>query len=211
MTFQMGFYECRIHFGQIADGFDTQQFQFCSGSVADHEEIPDWKRPHFHRDFFGEKGVNFVRFFKIRSHLCQQAVGGDADIHSEAQSVTNCIFDYMGCPDRVTAISGDRDIFGKTFINTVLTDGRSIMMKQIKQLTAALAVVMMFRRYNGQIGTFSQGIGDRFSGADAVSGCSYGFGQDNAMPFGHITAYNSRNLPEICFTAVTEQFDGCPA
>ena len=21
MTFQMGFYECRIHFGQIADGF----------------------------------------------------------------------------------------------------------------------------------------------------------------------------------------------
>ena len=83
-------------------------------------------------------------------------------------------------------------------------------MQQIKQLTAALAVVMVFRRYNGQIGTFSQGIGDRFSGAYAVSGCSYGFGQDNAMTFGHITAYNSRNLPEICFTAVTEQFDGCP-
>ena len=78
----------------------------------------------------------------------------------------------MGCPDRIPVISGDRDIFGKTFINTVLTDGGGIMMQQIKQLTAALAVVMVFRRYNGQIGTFSQGIGDRFSGADAVSNSS---------------------------------------
>ena len=155
--------------------------------------------------------MDFVWLFKIRGHLCQQTIGGDAHIDRKSEFVANDIFDDMGSFHRIAVISGNRHIFCKAFINAVLADGWCIMMQQIKKLVTAYTVIMMFRRYDGQAGTFSQSVRNGFTGADAVSGSRHGFGQYNTVPFGHIAAYNGRNFSKIGVTAVPEQLDGGPA
>ena len=179
--------------------------------MSNHKKVFYRKGPHFCRDFFWKKCVDFVRLFEIRSHFCQKTVGGNPYIDSKSQLVTNGIFNHVGGFDRVAVIACNRHIFCKTFINAVLTDGCGVLLKQVKKLMTARTVIVMFRRDNGQVGTFSQGIGDGLTGSDTVFGGGHGFGQDNPVAFRHITANNSRNFSKVGVAAFTKQFDGGPA
>ena len=63
---------------------DADFVQFLLRCFPKKEQVSDGKRPHFCLDLIWKKGVDFVWFFKIGCHLCQQCVGRYAYIYGES-------------------------------------------------------------------------------------------------------------------------------
>ena len=80
---------------QIADRGDFRFSQTLYRCAADKQQLPYRERPHLLLYFLGKQCMYHIRLFKIAGHLGAQLVARNADVHCEAQLVTDPVLDFI--------------------------------------------------------------------------------------------------------------------
>ena len=143
-----------------------------------------------------------VGLLEIRGHFCKKLIGGNTDIHGEAKGISDLVLDGQGSGNRIAVglfISGKIHI---TFINADLFNSGAEGYKEFHQPFAVGAVQFVVGRNQQKVRAFFQSMGHRFSGGNMVCFGRDGFGQDNAVAAGHVSADDRRDFPQVQGIAV---------
>ena len=176
---------------------DADFVQFLLRCFPKKEQVSDGKRPHFCLDLIWKKGVDFVWFFKIGCHLCQQFVGRYAYIYGESQFSVYPVFDLMGGCDRVRIKQGHSCHIEKNFIDGKGFHNRCIRSADFFERSGAFHIKIKIALYDHELRAFPKCHCHRFSCLDSVFFCRNGFGYYDSGTLLRITANACRNVPKI--------------
>lgn len=146
--------------------------------------------------------MDTIGFLEVRGHFRKKLIGGNTDIHGEAERVPYLVFDCRSGGNGTAVrflVSGKIHV---AFINADLFDSGTESAQKFHQPLAVGAVQFMIRRNQQKMGAFLEGMGYRFSGGNMVCLGWDGFGQDDAVAAGHIAADNGGDFPQIQSAAV---------
>ena len=86
----------RVELRERTDGMDAQAMQLRGRRVADIEELLHGERPHLMLDFRRPEGMHLIRLLEVGGHLRKQLVTRDADVHREAELLSDPLLQLPG-------------------------------------------------------------------------------------------------------------------
>ena len=86
----------RVELRERTDGMDAQAMQLRGRRVADIEELLHGERPHLMLDFRRPEGMHLIRLLEVGGHLRKQFVTRDADVHREAELLSDPLLQLPG-------------------------------------------------------------------------------------------------------------------
>ena len=156
--------------------------------------------------------MHLVWFFKVSGHLCQQLIGGNADIDGKAQLVIDPLShllrsDSGGSPKPLRA-----GHIHPRLIDGILLHHRRKLPQHIHEVPAGLHIQSIVRLHHLQLRALFQRLKQWLAGLDTVLLGRAGFRQDDAVAGFLIPCHHRRHIPQIlCFSQDFDLIGSGPA
>ena len=183
--------------GQVIDGVDPQGKHLLFRGAAYKKQGPDRERPQLLGNLMIPQGMAQIWLFKIRGHLCQKLVGGNAYIHCKSQLFFHpssyLIRHLIRLPEKMDGAGHVQ----KCLVDAELLHIRRIFFQKADELFGKIQVHIKAGGHRHKRGALFQCLGHRLSGDNAISPGGSGFGQHHPVSGFLIASYNGRDGPQV--------------